>query len=96
MAKHEHLYVDHIIIHGSFDDVMLSHDLWVNVGCDFTYVIKAILVVNVGYKCFIVANRHFSFHVCKVIYDKKNEKGLTKIFHRSNWLHKNHQMYRVL
>jgi len=44
------------IIHGPFVDVMLSHDLWLDVGCDFTYVIKTILVVNVGCIYFIVAN----------------------------------------
>jgi hypothetical protein len=44
------------IIHGLFGDVMLSHDLWPNVGCDFTYVIKTILVVNVSCNYFIVAN----------------------------------------
>jgi hypothetical protein len=44
------------IIHGPFGDVMLSHDLWLDVGCDFTYATKAILVVNVGCNCFIVAN----------------------------------------
>ncbi len=36
------------IIHGSFDDIMLSHDLRLNVGCDFIYAIKTILVLNVG------------------------------------------------
>jgi hypothetical protein len=48
------------IIHGPFDDIMLSHDLWLNVGCDFTYATKAILVVNVGCNCFISTNWHFS------------------------------------
>jgi hypothetical protein len=43
------------IIHGPFGDVMLSHDLQLDVGCDFTYAIKAILVVNVAYNCFIIA-----------------------------------------
>ncbi len=39
------------IIHGSLSDIMLSHDLRLNVGCNFTYAI-----VNVDYNCFIVAN----------------------------------------
>jgi hypothetical protein len=47
------------IIHGPFGDVMLSYDLWLNVGCDFTYATKAILVVNVGCNYFIVTNWHF-------------------------------------
>jgi len=25
------------IIHGPFGDIMLSHDLWLNVRCNFTY-----------------------------------------------------------
>jgi hypothetical protein len=49
------------IIHGSLGDVMLSHDLWLNVGCNFTYVNNTILIVNVDYNCFIVTNWHFSF-----------------------------------
>jgi hypothetical protein len=44
------------IIHGPFGDIMLSHDLWLDVGCDFTYATKTILVVNVGCNCFIVTN----------------------------------------
>jgi len=51
-SKDEHVY----IIHGSFGDVILNHDLWLDVGCDFTYVTKTILITNVGYNCFIVAN----------------------------------------
>ncbi len=35
------------IIFGQFGDVMMSYELRLNVGCDFTYVTKAILVVNV-------------------------------------------------
>jgi len=35
---------------------MLSNDLWLDVGCDFTYATKAILVINVGYNYFIVTN----------------------------------------
>ncbi len=30
------------IIYGPFGDIMLSHDLQLNVGCNFTYAIKAI------------------------------------------------------
>jgi hypothetical protein len=44
------------IIHGSFGDVMLNHNLWLDVECDFTYAIKSILVINVGCKCLIFAN----------------------------------------
>jgi hypothetical protein len=44
------------IIHGPFDNIMLSHDLQLNVGCNFTYAIKAILIVNIGCNCFIVTN----------------------------------------
>jgi len=44
------------IIHVPFCDIMLSHDLQLNLGCKFTYATKAILVVNVGCNCFIVAN----------------------------------------
>jgi len=44
------------IIHGPFDNIMLSHDLQLNVGCNFTYAIKAILIVNIGCNCFIVIN----------------------------------------
>jgi len=47
------------IIHGPFGDVMLSHDLRLDVGCDFNYATKAILVVNVAYNCFIIASWHF-------------------------------------
>jgi hypothetical protein len=43
-------------MHGPFGDIMLSHDLRLDVGCDFTYAIKAILIVNFGWNCFIVAN----------------------------------------
>jgi len=32
------------IIHGAFGDVMLSHDLQLHVGYDFTYTTKAILI----------------------------------------------------
>jgi hypothetical protein len=44
------------IIHSAFGDVMLNHNLQLNVRCNFNYVIKANLVVNINYKCFIVAN----------------------------------------
>jgi hypothetical protein len=43
------------IIHGSFGDVILSHDLWLDVGCDFTYVTKTILIIKVDYNYSIVA-----------------------------------------
>ncbi len=42
------------IIHSPFGGVMLSHDLWLDVGCDFNYRTKAILVVNVGCNYFII------------------------------------------
>jgi hypothetical protein len=61
MVKGMNMYTLFIyIIHGLFGDVMLSHDLWWNVGCNFTYATKTILVVNVGCNYFIVANWHFS------------------------------------
>jgi hypothetical protein len=44
-SKDEHVY----IIHGPFGDVMMSHDLWVDVKCDFTYATKAIF----GFKCWL-------------------------------------------
>jgi surface polysaccharide O-acyltransferase-like enzyme len=44
------------IIHSPFDGVMLSHDLQLDVRCDFNYGIKAILIINVGCNCFIVVN----------------------------------------
>jgi hypothetical protein len=58
MAKDEHVHVLTIyIIQGSFGEVMLNHDLYLNVGCDFTYAIfKTILVVNVDYNFFIITN----------------------------------------
>jgi hypothetical protein len=31
-------------IHGSFDDIMLSYDLWLDVGCNFIYVTKVIFL----------------------------------------------------
>jgi hypothetical protein len=44
------------IIHGSFGDVMLCYDLRLNVACNFTYATNTILIVNVDYNYFIVAN----------------------------------------
>jgi hypothetical protein len=44
------------IIHSPFGGVMLSHDLRLDVGCDFNHRTKAILVVNVGCNCFIVVD----------------------------------------
>jgi hypothetical protein len=42
------------IIHGPFGDIMLSHDLQLDVGCNFTYVTsKTILVGNVACNCFL-------------------------------------------
>ncbi len=35
------------IIHGPFANIMLSHDLQPNIGCNFTYATQTILVVNV-------------------------------------------------
>jgi hypothetical protein len=48
------------IIHSAFGDVMLNHNLQLDVGCNFNYAIKAILVVNIDYNCFIIAYQHFS------------------------------------
>jgi hypothetical protein len=44
------------IIHGPFGDVMLSYGLWLDVGCNFIYATKAILVINVDCNCLIVTN----------------------------------------
>jgi hypothetical protein len=35
------------IIHGPFDNIMVSHYLQLDVGCDFTYVITAILIIYI-------------------------------------------------
>jgi hypothetical protein len=35
-------------IHGSFDDIMLSYDLRLDVGCNFTYAIKVIFFIMRG------------------------------------------------
>jgi hypothetical protein len=48
------------IIHGPFSDVMLNHNLWLDVRCNFTYVTKRILVVNVGCIYLMVTNWHYS------------------------------------
>jgi hypothetical protein len=52
------------IIHGPFGDVMLSHDLWLNVGCNFTFATKTILIVNVGCNYFIVTNSSRKLTFC--------------------------------
>jgi hypothetical protein len=44
------------IIHGPFGNIMLSHDLWLDVACNFTYATKAILVIKLGCSYFIVTN----------------------------------------
>jgi hypothetical protein len=44
------------IIHGPFGDVIMNHDLQLDVKFNFIYETKEILVVNVGYNCFIIAN----------------------------------------
>jgi hypothetical protein len=44
------------IIHGPFGDIMPSQDLQPNIGCNFTYATKTILVVNVHCDCFIDTN----------------------------------------
>jgi hypothetical protein len=36
------------IIHGSFDDIMLSYDLWIDVGCNFSYATKVIFFLLSG------------------------------------------------
>jgi hypothetical protein len=38
------------------DDIMPSHDLWLDVACDFTYATNEILVVHVGCNLILVAN----------------------------------------
>jgi hypothetical protein len=56
------------IIHGPFDNIMLSHDLQLNVGCNFTYAIKAILIVNIGCNCFIVTNWSYKLTFFLVVF----------------------------
>jgi hypothetical protein len=51
----EHVYIYHIYRPWS-SEVMPSYDMWLDVGCNFIYATKAILVINVGCNCFIVAN----------------------------------------
>jgi len=58
--KDEHVYIDHIH-HPWSCDIMLSYDLWLDVGCNFIYAIKTILVVNVSGDCFIIANWNYKF-----------------------------------
>jgi hypothetical protein len=57
------------IIHGAFGDIMLSHYLWLGVGCDFIYATKTILVVNVGCICFIITIWHLSSSGCGMVYE---------------------------
>ncbi len=47
---------NHIYIYGLFGDILLNHDLRLHVGCDYTYAIKIILIVNVNYNYFIISN----------------------------------------
>jgi hypothetical protein len=54
-SKDEHVYVDYII-HRAFGDVMSSHDLWLDVGCNIILATNAILVVDISSNYFIVAN----------------------------------------
>jgi len=51
------------IIHGSFGDVMLAHDLQLDIGCNFIYATKAILVINVGCNYFIVTNQSLQIDI---------------------------------
>jgi hypothetical protein len=55
-SNNEHVYVDRKYHPWSTGKVMLSHDLRLDVGSNFIYVTKAILILNVGCKCFIIAN----------------------------------------
>jgi hypothetical protein len=47
------------IIHGECDDITLSHHLWLDVACNFTYVTNKILVVHVGSNLVLVANYNY-------------------------------------
>jgi hypothetical protein len=47
------------IIHGPFSDVMLNHNLQLDVRCDFIYATKRTLVGNVSCNYFMVTNWHF-------------------------------------
>jgi hypothetical protein len=51
------------IIHGPFGDIMLTHDLQLNIGYNFIYVTKAILVINVACKYFILTNRSLQIDI---------------------------------
>ncbi len=44
------------IIHVECDDIMLNHNLQLDVACDFAYATNGILVVHVGCNLFLVAN----------------------------------------
>jgi hypothetical protein len=49
------------IIHVESDDIMLSHHLWLDVACDFTYATNGILVIHVNCNLILIANWDFSF-----------------------------------
>ncbi len=51
-SKDEHVCVDHIHHPWSIGDVMLSHDLRLDIGCNFTYATKAILIVKCSLQLF--------------------------------------------
>ncbi len=49
------------VIHGPSGKVMLSHDLWLDVGSNFIYATKVILIVNVGCQVFYNCKLTFLF-----------------------------------
>jgi hypothetical protein len=50
-------------IHGKYVDIMLSHHLWLNIQCDFTYATKGFLITKLIATIFqsqiVVANWRF-------------------------------------
>jgi hypothetical protein len=51
------------IIHVECDDNMLSHHLWLDVECNFTYATNRILVVHVGYNLFLIVNYNYKLRL---------------------------------
>ncbi len=101
-SKDEHVYIDCIHHQWSIGDVMLSHDLWLDVGCNFTYAIQAILVVNVGCNFFMIVNwnhKLIAFGENK-LWPPKNvvtnidfQKYVTFNFHQANIKRDFHKLY---
>jgi len=67
-------------IDGPFGDIMLNHDLWLDVGCNYIYAIKIILIVNVKYNYFKVLNWNHKLTFFLMIQINENVLWLFKIF----------------